>query len=237
MRVPEVGGVADFRSVRLRGRLACRWISFNIALLAIALALTIWHFTLLLGGPGMAPYEVSLARVATAGVAELVIYAIGAAAFLYWFRGACANLRALGGGRLRYGTGQVVGFWFVPVLCFWRPKQIADQLWIASDPDLVGRPKDAQPRRRVPAFIHAWWVLWVAGVVAALVYSQLPAGSLEQERAAIAVLAGAEAAQLAAGFLAIAFISRLTRRQEERARRLRAFARCMPCATAATTAR
>jgi hypothetical protein len=108
----------------------------------------------------------------------------------------------------------------VPILNFFRPKQIADHAWLGSDPDQLEHAPDVD-RGRVPGFLHLWWLFWVVGTIGENVYVRMPENSLGQARSATAVLVGAETAQLLAGILAILFIRRLTRRQEDRAERLR----------------
>jgi Domain of unknown function (DUF4328) len=213
--------ISEFRSLRLRGMLAARWLSFNVVVLAVSLVLAIWHLALIQDLPDSAAYDASWTRLELAALSALVVYLVGAAVFLLWFHRAYANLPTLGATGFRYGYGWAVGGWFVPILCFFRPKQIADHIWIGSDPDKLESPPDVDVGR-VPAFLNLWWLLWVLGTIGESVYVTMPDKSLEQERTAVMVLAGAEAAQLAAGVLAIVFIRRLSRRQEERAGRLRA---------------
>src|SRR5688500_9966452 len=59
---------------------------------------------------------------------------VAAIVFLIWFHRAYSNAAGLANGRLRWGTGWSVGAWFVPILWWWRPKQIANDVWRAGDP-------------------------------------------------------------------------------------------------------
>jgi hypothetical protein len=56
--------------------------------------------------------------------------------------------------------GWVVGGWFCPVVNFWFPKQIVDDVIAASDPRT---PPLFPDLRRIPrhGLVLAWWLTWV----------------------------------------------------------------------------
>jgi len=100
-------------------------------------------------------------RQAISGALQLAMIVVGAVAFLVWFSPAYKNLTALGADGLRFSSGWAVGAWFVPVLNLWRPKQIADDIWRASDPTEEADQGDVWRNKAVPALLHLWWVLWI----------------------------------------------------------------------------
>jgi Domain of unknown function (DUF4328) len=79
--------------------------------------------------------------------------------FLRWFSRSYKNLVPLGADDLRYRPGWAIGAWFVPILALWRPKQIANDIWRASDPD------DPEllfwHEKAVPALLTVWWAAWI----------------------------------------------------------------------------
>lgn len=75
-------------------------------------------------------------RQALIGMLQLLLYLGTVLAFLVWFRRAYRNLPILGAESLRFSNGWAVGAWFVPFLNLVRPKQLADDIWRASDPAL-----------------------------------------------------------------------------------------------------
>jgi Domain of unknown function (DUF4328) len=99
------------------------------------------------------------------GVVNLALTVLG----LLWFFRAYSNLRVLGVPRLRFSPGWSVGAWFIPIFNLWRPKQIANDIWRGSDPDAPADQGDAWQRAAVPAIVHVWWALWVAGLGFAIV--------------------------------------------------------------------
>ena len=74
-------------------------------------------------------------RQGVIGIGQTALVVVTGAVFIAWFYGMYKNLRAMGRGT-RYGTGWAIGGWFVPFLGFWRPKQIADEIYRSSNPDM-----------------------------------------------------------------------------------------------------
>ena len=74
-------------------------------------------------------------RQTAVGWAAGIVYLLTVVVFLRWFSKAYKNLVPLGAVGLRYRPGWAIGAWFVPFLLWWRPKQIANDIWRASDPD------------------------------------------------------------------------------------------------------
>ena len=79
-------------------------------------------------------------RQSVIGVVQTLAFIATIVLFLMWFSRAYQNVERLGGGPLRYGRGWAIGAWFVPVLNLFRPKQIANDIWRGSDPDLPRLP-------------------------------------------------------------------------------------------------
>ena len=68
--------------------------------------------------------------------------------FIRWFRRAYRNLPALGAEPLRFKSWWTIGGWFIPIANLFRPKEMANDIWRASDPDappdpaMVGEEED-----------------------------------------------------------------------------------------------
>jgi hypothetical protein len=174
---------------------------------------------------------------AIAGIAYLVSVVAGAVGFLIWFHRAYSNVPATIGRSARFGRGWSIGAWFVPILNLWRPKQIANDIWRAGDPDAIG--SDRWTSSPVGQLVHWWWALYlVATFVGAigggmlstetvlsnsvtgpgvdpLVGVQPPTdGELRQEYAASIVFAISSALEIAAAMLAISLVTKASRRQD-----------------------
>jgi hypothetical protein len=210
--------VDGFKPIRVPGLLAARWLGFNVVVIVISLAVAVWHLTLLKEkGTDFVALDASDGRLGVALIAGLVVYLLGAIIFIFWFHRAYGNLRYIRG-RMSHGRGWAIGAWFVPILNLFRPWQIAIETWAGSDPDM--RDWDTRAER-IPRFIHAWWICWLLGSFGDRAYANMSVDTIAAERSATIVLIVTLAVQLAAGILAIRFVRRLTRRQEERAQRLR----------------
>jgi Domain of unknown function (DUF4328) len=84
--------------------------------------------------PELSELDASDDRQALAGSLVLLTFVGTIVVYLVWFSRAYKNLTSLGATDLRYGSGWAIGAWFVPILNLWRPKQIANDIWRASDP-------------------------------------------------------------------------------------------------------
>jgi hypothetical protein len=171
---------AGFQPIRVRGVLAARWLTFNVIVLAVALAIAAWHLAILNSRPvDFIALDASENRVALAGLAGLVIYLLGVVVFLFWFRCAYGNLRPLRG-QMSRGPGWAIGAWFIPIGNLFLPWRIAMEIWEGTDPEL----NDLQARGetvRVPVFLHIWWLTWVTGNIADRVYSQMSVSTVAAE--------------------------------------------------------
>src|SRR6266545_4148948 len=67
------------------------------------------------------------------GILQALWFLVSATLFLAWFRRAYANLTPLGARRLRYRPWWALGAWVLPVFSLFRPKQLLNDIWRASD--------------------------------------------------------------------------------------------------------
>ena len=104
---------------------------------------------------------------------EVVVLAVGGwvlallaagVVFIVWLWRARGNAELFCNGQHRRGRGWVIGGWFCPVVNFWFPKQIVDDVIAASDPRT---PPLLPDLRRIPrhGLVLAWWLAWVATMV------------------------------------------------------------------------
>jgi Domain of unknown function (DUF4328) len=118
---------------------------------------------------------------------------------------------------MRYAPGWAIGAWFVPVLNFWRPKQIANDIWRGSDPGYPGQ----QPLWREPVspLLLFWWSAWILLFILSRAVSQdwRSAASTHAIRSATSLDIAAEVTSIIAAGLSIALVRTLTRREDRRA--------------------
>jgi hypothetical protein len=161
-------------------------------------------------------------RQTVVAVSQLFVLVATVVVFLIWFSRAYKNLAALGARDLRFSTGWAIGSWLVPILNLWRPKQITDDIWRASDPDAPPEQGSAWRSSVVPGFLMVWWIVWILSswVGNAAGRAAFDSGTAQDTRDADYVDIASSVADIVAAALAVAVVLMLTRRQTSRATRL-----------------
>ena len=166
------------------------------------------------------------------GVVQALWFLVSAAFFLAWFRRAYANLVPLGARRLRYGRWWTVGAWVLPVFGLFRPKQLLNDIWRASDPDLPPDMGDRWRRRPVSLLLGWWWLTFLASILVRSITTEavhaaasvmtlgLLPSQLDRFQASADIQVLADLLTVLAGLLALGVVRRTTMRQEQRAARL-----------------
>jgi hypothetical protein len=157
-------------------------------------------------------------RQQTVALAQFMMLVLCGIAFVRWFGQAYRNLPALGSAELRYRRGWAVWGWFVPVLSLWRPKQMANDIWRATEP---GLRRDAGVgcwgSRPVARLITAWWALWIAGGSMAWWSLGIPGHTAEQLRGRAVLDMATDTVLLVCAALACLMVSEVGQRQARRA--------------------
>lgn len=140
--------------------------------------------------------------------------------FLIWVYRVCSNAYVFAPQHLTITPGWTVGYFFVPILNFFRPFQAMQDAWRASEPGLDLRA-DPGGWTRVAggAVVGWWWAVWLFHNLASLAYAAASFDNGEVYRRA-GVPAMLDLMDVANTAVAIWFVLSLTRRQEEAARRL-----------------
>jgi hypothetical protein len=145
-------------------------------------------------------------RQAAVGIIQFLLLIVTAILFIRWFKRAYENVDALGRER-RYGTGWAIGAWFVPILNLWRPKQIANDIWRASN--------ERADDEGVSPLLTLWWAAflvanWIYYAAARVSFS---AETVDEFRRAAVVYMVADGLDLVAAVLAIWVVRTITARQ------------------------
>jgi hypothetical protein len=147
-------------------------------------------------------------------LAQVLAHAVAGILFLRWFHRAYRNLLSLGTKR-RWRAGWAIGYWFIPILSLFRPKQIANEIWRGSNPALgSGRSSS------IPAVLSLWWGAWIIAVLFSYIArsSENTARTLDDLAFACTMWVWTDLLALTAAILAMRVIKRITERQETRAR-------------------
>jgi uncharacterized protein DUF4328 len=132
--------------------------------------------------------------------------------FVIWFHRSRVNAEVFEPGGQRMSRGWAAGGWFVPVINFWFPKQIANDIWRSST------PWGANPGR---GLLNAWWVLWLITSVVTGISNVLGNSGetiddqeeLDSAQGAVAMNLLGDLTGIAAAILALLFVRKLTARQ------------------------
>lgn len=103
------------------------------------------------------------------GIIELLVWLVTLIFFLRWVHRANANCRALGA-PMRFTPGWCVGYYFIPILNFFRPYQAMHDTWTASH-DSSGEIQASA------GWVGLWWALWLLHLAAGQIVGTLAADS------------------------------------------------------------
>jgi serine/threonine-protein kinase len=166
------------------------------------------------------------------GLVQAMWFLVTAGLWLAWFRRAYLNLPALGARRLRYRPWWAVGAWLLPVFSLFRPKQVLNDIWRASDPTLPADLSDTWRARPVAELLGWWWLAFLASILVRSITTEAVHAAADlmllgllpeqldrfQPSAGMQVLA--DLLTVLTGLLALRVVRRTTARQDDRAARV-----------------
>jgi len=227
--VAVLEGYLPLRRAARRAR-AALWLSIVLALASAAANLGDTRIARQLAGDGASSGDLYL----WVGLVQAAWFLVTAGLWLGWFRRAYLNLPALGARRLRYRPWWAVWSWLLPVFSLFRPKQLLNDIWRASDPDLPPDQADAWRKRPVAELLGWWWLAFLASVLvrsitteavhsaADLMLLGLLPERLDRFQASAGMQIAADLLTVVCGLLALRVVGRTTTRQHDRATRLAA---------------
>lgn len=164
--------------------------------------------------------------------AQLVAFLVIGMMFVVWFYRAYTNLPHLGVDTLRFSRIWAVTSWLVPIVNLWRPKQLMNDIWRASDPNRPASSSAPWRGKAVPGLFLLWWCALVGGrllglgplasVVDTSVIRSLGivSGKAQQVEARLLMATLASGLSAVAGLLAIRVAGMTSARQEARLEKL-----------------
>jgi hypothetical protein len=96
-------------------------------------------------------------------IPNVVISVAAAVVFVIWLWRARVNSEVFCQADHRRGHGWVLASWFCPGPNLWYPKQIVDDVWLASDPTTPAWSDDLR-RLKKPRLTSVWWCSWVGAL-------------------------------------------------------------------------
>lgn len=201
------------------------WTQYLLVALAVVDVLAVvsglFERSLLGRAPNVTESEASAndTRQAIVGFVQTALYIATAVLFIIWFHRAYRNLTVLGAAAPRYRRGWAIGGWFVPFVNFWRPKQVANDIWRASEPTAPPAQGRAWEQRPLPRLYALWWGAWIVSILLAnrAFRLSLSAEELDELRALNIAYLISDGFDVLAAVLAVAVVRRTTQRQQRRA--------------------
>jgi hypothetical protein len=96
-------------------------------------------------------------------IPNVIISVAAAVIFVIWLWRARVNSEVLCQADHRHSHGWVLASWFCPGPNLWYPKQIVDDVWLASDPRTPVWSDDLR-RLKKPLLTSVWWCSWVGAL-------------------------------------------------------------------------
>ncbi len=153
-----------------------------------------------------------------------LVYAPTVVAFLMWTHRASRNLQPLAAHGQRFSPSWAVGWWFVPIMFYFRPYQVMAEIWRGSTPHMLRGTAIDWKNGRVTALLPWWWGLWVVSSLIGLVFgysfgfSEAFSPDTVPSAAALQWDLLTSAITICAGVLAILVVRRITGHQDEKHR-------------------
>lgn len=140
--------------------------------------------------------------------------------FLVWVYAVASNADWFSARSVPTSPAWAVGYFFVPILWYYKPYQAVRDIWKASDPQ-VDLAQDSTAWRAAPnsLIVMWWWTLWIAANtlgVGITIYAAMLGDTRTGEMGAFL----SDALSVASCLSAIVLIRSLTRRQEDKHRRM-----------------
>jgi hypothetical protein len=222
-------GYLPLRRAARRARVALS-LSILLALASAAANLGDTRIVRQLAGDGASAGDLYL----WVGLVQAAWFLVTAGLWLGWFRRAYLNLPALGARRLRYRPWWALGAWLLPVFSLFRPKQLLNDIWRASDPDPPPDQGDTWRGRPVAELLGWWWLAFLASVLVRSITTEavhsaadfmllgLLPEQLDRFQASAGMQIAADLLTVVCGLFALRVVRRTTTRQHDRAIRLAA---------------
>jgi heme/copper-type cytochrome/quinol oxidase subunit 2 len=94
---------------------------------------------------------------------NLVISFVTAIITLFWFYRANKNIHTFGAKEVSTPRMSVI-WWFVPILHLWKPYELAQQIWKASNPQIILSSGNEWKKSPSSNIIKIWWILGILSI-------------------------------------------------------------------------
>ena len=109
------------------------------------------------GSFSQAQAESNDARQQIMGFLHLGVFVLTSISFLKWKYRANLNCHGFGAQGMKFSPSWSIGYYFIPILCLFRPYQAMKEIWKVSK-----NPSNWQNETASP-LLGLWWALWLIG--------------------------------------------------------------------------
>jgi len=147
------------------------------------------------------------------------VYIFTGVLFFIWIYRVHGNLPALGARHLRFTPGWAVGWFFIPFMNLFRPYQVVQEIWKASDPFYAD--DHTWKTTRSSPIIRWWWILFLMSTISGNFVAKVIGFEIEpkvfHQLARIKLIS--DGLDIVAAILAILVVRAINARQKEKSKR------------------
>ena len=97
---------------------------------------------------------------------NLVIIIVISIITLYWYSRATTNIHSFGAKEVTSAKMAII-WWFVPIMQLWKPYNVTQQIWKASNPLLVLSNGTEWKKSSSSNTIKIWWIIGILSIIIA----------------------------------------------------------------------
>jgi Domain of unknown function (DUF4328) len=87
---------------------------------------------------------------------------------LFWYYRATKNIQSFGAKTVTSPIMAAI-WWFIPIFFFWKPYNVTQQIWKASNPEIMLTEGIEWKRSQSSKMIRQWWVLYLISITGAVI--------------------------------------------------------------------
>ena len=205
---PAVQGYSYTKDPKTLTKLLIVMLFVSLLMELIAMVGDLGQFTLLSRDYTVEEGEANDTRQGFIAIAYLVVFIITGIVFLKWIYRANVNSRGFGATDMSHTPGWSVGWFFVPILCLFRPYQAMKEIWQVSK-----NPSDWSAQQG-GTVLTAWWTLWIIASILGQISFRMSTDTIEQLKNSTMVSMVSEAEGIALCIVAIMLVKTIAGRQE-----------------------
>lgn len=151
----------SFRSI---GKVTYWLVRFNLALIIITIISSIATIYLTFS-TGYADF---LSVLSTIGTFSIIVSFLEFVTRLFWYFRSTKNVHSFGAKTVTSPIMAVI-WWFIPILFFWKPYNVTQQIWKASIPEVVLTEGIEWVKTPSSKIIKQWWGLYLISIAGAVI--------------------------------------------------------------------